>query len=143
MSVTIEDDFNTHFATVLRRHVGRGCRWSVEALAVESGLSYSLIRQLMGGQRQPQGYTVALFYQILGTPFVNDMLSFSGHRGARPIPTREVCPDLVLAKATRAAANLAEFNSDRRICPTEHHMNYSAFEEIAGMSAQMSMGKIS
>ena len=142
MSVRIEDAFNTHFATTLRRHVGRGRRWSADALAMESGLSESMVRQLMSGQRTPQGYTVALFYQILGTPFVNDMLAFSGHRGARPMQNSQACPDAVLAKATKAAANLAGFNADRVICKSEHHRNWSAFEEVASMSADMRVGAI-
>lgn len=142
MSVQDCSEIYTHFADAMRRHVGRGRRWSVAALAAATGYCDSMIAQLRSGERKPNLEHVTVIQANLGTPFINDMLAFHGHHAARPVQPCEVRALDALAAGARAAATAAEAVSDGVITHDELRAMQADAARFTNMVHAVPIGRV-
>lgn len=106
------------FADALGLFVGRGRRFSGEAVASATGIPLSTIKSYQGGLASPSCPTLLTLMRFLPIEFAAQLLGRIG-LGVYPLDPGAVDPHRVLAVAAGGVAALAGALADQRIDHTE------------------------
>lgn len=110
---------NEAFTNALRRHAGFGQLWSIEELAIATGISARTLNGYYGGETGPCFWRLQRLSLVLGPEFVNDYLAMIRLGGARRLAGGEVSPLELNKQVVELAGMIADAAEDLKFTPKE------------------------
>lgn len=93
-------------------HVGHGRSWSMEALAVATGIPVTTLKAYRSGDATPTLPNLTLLFGTLGPEFVDQILALAGMGGVRRLDDAQVSPLLLGARAAALSALICRHMED-------------------------------